>query len=58
MNVVDHIQLVLDKVRIWINLLSWIMRKILAFYDLGTTIVVRTSCPRLLVTIGATHAHE
>ena len=34
MNVVDHIQLVLDKVRIWINLLSWIMRKILAFYEL------------------------
>ena len=58
MDVVHHIELVLNEIRIWIDGLVLIARQLLVCEILGCYVVVITSLPRWLVTAGASPTHE
>ena len=58
MDVVHHIELVLNEIRIWIDGLILIARQLLVGKIFGCYVVVITCLPRWLVTAGASPTHE
>ena len=58
MDVVHHIELVLNEVRIWINGLVLITRQLLVGDVLGCYVVIAETPLKILVPVGAAPFHE